>query len=275
MGESHVICDLCGADDAESVIEKPNGRYVQCRQCTFVYTKPRVAVEEANDAYFEAQRDEYIKSAYSPRIQRSYGKVLRNLARYRGTNRLLDIGCNVGGFMYKARGLGWQPVGVDPVAACANYAKVTHGLETHPCLLEDAKLPDESFDVVYSDAVFEHLESPSDMLKHVVRLLRPGGVVYTKTVNFESYTRQILGAEWKLLNPPLHLSLFSPETLPRFCRQVGLEVLAVQCSGVRTPKHPRFPLWEKTKKAYRSTAARHNMRGDRIVVIARKPTFRA
>ena len=275
MGGVHVICDLCGSDDAVPVIRKPDGRYVQCRHCGFIYTDSRAAAEEVNDEYFAGERDQYVRSAYSSRSQRRYARVLRALSRYRRGSRLLEIGCNVGGFLYRARETGWNSAGIDPVAACANYAKEMYGLETYACLLEDAPLAEKAFDVVYSDAVFEHLASPGATLMHVARLLRPGGVVYTRTVNFESYTRQVLAAEWQLLNPQLHLSLFNPATLSRFCRQAGLEVVAVRSSGVRTPDNPRFALWEKAKKAYRSTAARRNLRGDRIVVIARKPPVEA
>jgi SAM-dependent methyltransferase len=38
--------------------------------------------------------------------------------------------------------------------------------------------PDGSFDCVFSHSCFEHLSEPGDVMRHVARVLRPGGVVH-------------------------------------------------------------------------------------------------
>jgi SAM-dependent methyltransferase len=38
--------------------------------------------------------------------------------------------------------------------------------------------PNESFDLVFCDNVFEHLESPLDVFNEVFRALKPGGGIY-------------------------------------------------------------------------------------------------
>jgi SAM-dependent methyltransferase len=48
--------------------------------------------------------------------------------------------------------------------------------------------PNASFDVVFSRAVFEHLESPGDVLREVARVLRPGGVFYCLLHLYSSYS---------------------------------------------------------------------------------------
>jgi SAM-dependent methyltransferase len=74
-------------------------------------------------------------------------------------------------FNYKAS---WQQIKnyADEVCAktCINFFQ--GNLEN----LRDFK--DSSFDIVASDAVFEHLQNMNDVLRELKRILRPGGIIY-------------------------------------------------------------------------------------------------
>jgi SAM-dependent methyltransferase len=77
----------------------------------------------------------------------------------------------------------------------------------------------ESFDVVYALAVFQHLAEPARALDEMVRVLKPGGVVYVDFILYTSRTgshdiRLLGGADgalplWAHLRPQLH-SLVRP-----------------------------------------------------------------
>jgi 2-polyprenyl-3-methyl-5-hydroxy-6-metoxy-1,4-benzoquinol methylase len=270
--EQHVCCDLCGADDAEQILRKQERFYVRCRRCGFIYTNPRASEPAADNVkFFEAHKQEYLQAQYSRRKQRAYARRLRRFAPYRKTGRLVEIGSGMGGFLYRAREMGWDPVGVEPVESCARYAREQHGLETVPGTLEEAHLPADAFDVVFSNAVFEHLPSPSRVLAEAFRVLRPGGVIYTKTVNYNSYTREWMGRDWKLLRPIEHVCLFTPQTLRRFHTQAGLEIVKVESSGIRSPRGSGTFVVNAIRKATLSFLSRHTLKGDRLVVLGRKP----
>ena len=196
---------------------------------------------------------------------------------YRRTNRLLEVGCNVGGFLDQARKQGWDAVGVEPVDACAGYGREQHGLNILTGRLEDARFPDDTFDVVYSSAVLEHVPAPSVLLREIARVLRPGGVTYHATVNYDCYTRRFIGAGWKLLSPSGHPSLFTPATMRAFCTGAGLEVLRIRTRGVRLRPNAAARLrglrrrLEEARKLPLSAAARVTNQGDTIFVMARKP----
>lgn len=136
-------------------------------------------------------------------------------------------------------------------------------------IIEETELEENSFNVVYSNAVYEHFPTPSTVTAAIARVLLPGGVVFTKTVNWDSYTRDNMGAAWKLLNPGHgHCSLFTSVTLPRFHTNAGLEIVALEFSGVRFSEQS---LLNTILKGVLSFMSRKTLRGDRIIVIARKP----
>jgi len=277
-----VSCDLCGAQPGQPFVEKLGGYYTRCADCGFVYANPR----DPNPAIYnaannEALRGSYAAKQYSAAHQRIYAAQLRRLARFRQTNRLLEVGCSTGGFCFRARQEGWDCVGLEPVGPVAAYGREFHHLDIRASTLEEAGLAENHFDVVFSNAVLEHVASPGSVLREVCRVLRPGGVVLTDTVNIDSYTWRFIGADWKLIDPRAHLSLFAPPTLRRFCEQAGLRVLKTSTRGVRfrAGRADRPVGWlrwyEELVKFPFSLAARVTLRGDRIAVLAQKPPLRA
>lgn len=271
-------CDLCASVASKRILEKSGAAYLRCLSCGFIYGDYSESEwERRNSDAFEGSLAEFAAKSYTPAKQRRYARKLRVLAPHRGAGRLLEIGCNVGGFLLAARDAGWQPVGVEPVAACAEYARSEHGLEVHACTLEDADLPAEHFDTLYSNAVFEHLWSPTRTLAAAARVLRPGGVVFLDTVNFDSYTRRFLEAQWKLYDPAMHACLYTPDTLRQLCAGAGLEPLWMRSHRVhlRPNAAPRLGAFarrmEELVKLPYVLAARRKLRGESLQVLAQKP----
>lgn len=101
---------------------------VQYPDCNFVYTCPRRAHEQDNEDYFESSLRHYVDVCFSPKRQQRYRRAIRQFEPYKGGGRVLEIGCTVGGFLYAAWECGWDAVGVDPVEACAKYARDSYDL---------------------------------------------------------------------------------------------------------------------------------------------------
>lgn len=90
--------------------------------------------------------------------------------------RVLEIGCGGGQMRTFMRDRGLAYVGVDVAVDRVHDWLRSHG---GPDLLCDAHvLPfrDESFDVVYASAVWEHLAFPQLAAKEAARVLKPGGL---------------------------------------------------------------------------------------------------
>src|SRR6185436_2496192 len=59
--------------------------------------------------------------------------------------------------------------------------------EFHLGSLESIPFADRTFDVIFSEYVFEHLADPLTVLKEMRRVLKPGGVILILTPNYFSY----------------------------------------------------------------------------------------
>ncbi len=59
--------------------------------------------------------------------------------------------------------------------------------EGRVCDANSIPYPDESFDLIFSDNVFEHLDRPELVLREAARVLKPGGRLLFKTPNRRHY----------------------------------------------------------------------------------------
>lgn len=163
--------------------------------------------------------------------------------------RVLDIGCGDGEALAILRELGWQVVGLETDPAAAEAAR-RRGLEVQQGLLADAPFAPESFDLITSSHVIEHVHDPLAHLGQVRRLLRPGGrtVIVTPNVNCGSHRRH--GRHWRGLEVPRHIMVHTPASLASLVRRAGFsavdtgtsaravslsEVAAVQVRAGQTP----------------------------------------
>lgn len=274
-----LACDLCGGGQTETFAVKHDLQYLRCCECGFVFTDTsNFDFTAFNKQIIEELRDTHVGKLESPRHLKAYRGLLKRFEPYRQTGRFLEIGCSTGSFLSHVRSAGWQEFGVEPVESSALHGIEQLGLNIHIGTLDTAVLDAGSFDVAYSNAVIEHLEHPADVIDEAFKVLRPGGLFFADTVNLESYTWQFLGPRWKLFDPRMHLSLFSPSTLRAYCEKSGFEVIRIETHGVRfhatRADQPRGFAWvvDELRKAPYSWAARRNLKGDNITVYAEKPS---
>ena len=144
--------------------------------------------------------------------------------------RLLDVGCGSGEFLSRMRERGWAVIGVEPDPVAAAAAR-RDDLDVRDGMLEDAAFADESFDAVVLSHVIEHVHDPIALLRECGRILRPGGRLVLTTPNLTSVGHRRFGADWRGLEPPRHLHVFSVESLASCVDQVGLAVSEVRTSA--------------------------------------------
>lgn len=145
-----------------------------------------------------------------PRLPKSGGK-------------LLDVGCGAGSFLMLAQSVGWDVVGLDPdPKAAANAAD--QGLTVHNGGVEYFNGETELFDVITMNHVIEHLHEPVKVLKACYALLKPEGELWLETPNIDSFGHARFGKNWRGLETPRHLVLFSRHSLSLCFIRAGFPV---------------------------------------------------
>lgn len=145
----------------------------------------------------------------------------RNLPIH-GMGRLLDVGCGNGSFLELARCAGWEVVGVDPDPEAVAVAR-NRGLDVRQgdvSVLDPSK---EQFDGITMSHVIEHVHNPRITLALCHQLLKPGGWIWIETPNLSALGHICYGANWRGLEPPRHLVLFTRSSL-----QYALEITGFQ-----------------------------------------------
>ena len=123
--------------------------------------------------------------------------------------RVLEIGCGIGAMTNAIHGFGCESIGVDISDCAINYGrKQFTKIDLRSCPAEELPFEDESFDVVVSFDLFEHIAKVDRHLSEVRRVLKKDGFYLLQTPNklsnitFETLRNKSLG--WKKYHPSLH-----------------------------------------------------------------------
>jgi SAM-dependent methyltransferase len=196
------------------------------------------------------------------RMEARSAEVRRSLERFRpltDETRVLEVGSGAHGIVFclGAR----RAVGCDPLAA--EYAPLFSAWQRRvPTLAaagERLPFPDAAFQVVLCDNVVDHAAAPASVVRELVRVLAPGGLLYS-TVNVHHPLYHLVGrlhAAWNAAGLRLEIGPFADHsvhlTLPRaraLFRGLPLRVLDEHCDAA------------KARAKARQKAARHA--GDRL-----------
>ena len=119
--------------------------------------------------------------------------------------RILEVGSGYGGFVTVALRNGLDAYGVEPGEQFQGAYDVSvelladNGFDAERIsrgVGEAMPFPDESFDVVYSCNVVEHVETPADVFRESIRVLRPGGHLLFNFPNYGSWWEGHYGILW-------------------------------------------------------------------------------
>lgn len=156
-------------------------------------------------------------------------------------DRIVEVG---GGAHGLAFGLGSErAVAIDPLAVDYKrlFPDVQKNAVTVAAIGEELPFADEAFDIVLSDNVIDHAERPLEIIDELIRVLKPGGVLFfTVNVHHPIYeTASRAHGLWNALGLKLELSAFADHTVhfseERIAREFSRKPLEIvsQTSTVR------------------------------------------
>ena len=218
-------------------------RIAGCPSCGLIQTTPIPAADELESLYgkyynfggekgtFYTRVREWLLSSSAYRLWISLDGDI-SFHSYKGSGRLLDIGCNEGRGLKIYQRNGYEAEGLELNEVAGEEARAK-GFTVYVQAMEDFQ-PGQPYDVIVLSNVLEHSLNPEDMLFHVHRLLKPGGHVWISLPNNESWLRKIFGPSWINWHLPFHLFHFSRKTLRQLLHGSGFEITQVRNV---TPSH--------------------------------------
>ena len=163
-----------------------------------------------------------------------YNQLLNEFDKYKNNNRILDIGCFNGAFLNAAKKLSWTVYGTEISADAVELAKInTNGGDIRVGELEDISFPADYFDVITMRDVIEHLPDPNKTLREIHRILRPNGLLYFDTPNFNSLERFVRQKKLHTIFP-WHFYYFTSHTISRILMETGYNDVVCFSAGFGT-----------------------------------------
>lgn len=211
-----IACPLCGSSIVRKVKWKTQGiQFVQCL-CGLWRQDPQPLQEEVTTWYDK----NYLK--YEIEYQFKFRDIaLKSLADVGIVlhkkpealpSQLLEIGCATGALLKLFSENGWETTGIEVSKELSAYGREHFGLDIRNSTLELARLPEESYSMIFAFHVIEHLNDPALFVAELYRILRHDGTLVIITPNADSFQAHLMQCEWRSAISD-HLFLFSRKTL--------------------------------------------------------------
>ena len=222
-------CDCCGSKTWHQLFVENGVHLGQCPDCDLLYVEEMPATDtrmtEIEEGHY-AGTQEMLSAARQlegERILEARFQTFVDLAReFAPAGRWLDIGCGAGLLLQLARQAGYQPEGLELNADRRATAERVGGFTVHGVPVEEAGIPDDSFDVVSMINVFSHLTSPAETFRELGRILKPGGVVVMATGEMTAGVQKSHMLTWNLGD---HLYFLGDRTMGEYAERIGFDVV--------------------------------------------------
>jgi SAM-dependent methyltransferase len=211
--------------------------------------------------HLKGHEDEVI--AAMQRSSRRVRELLETFQTIPNDARVIEVGSGAHGliFYFGVR----QGVGVDPLAVSYRkfFPRWQNSAATIAAAGEQLPFAGASFDVVLCDNVVDHAESPVGIVGELVRVLKPGGLLYF-TVNVHHPVYAVAAgvhSGWRALGVPYEIGPFADHTThltltaaSRLFHQLPLEILSeksnVAEARARARKQPPRHAGDRLKRLF-------------------------
>ncbi len=232
-------CPICGPSALADVRYDFNPyKVVVCSSCGLNYLSPRLTEDAIlklykDEAYYNSNisgqgYDEYLDIGHN--WEKTFSLRLKQIAPYKSSGRVLDIGCGPGYFLTAAKKMGFDVYGLDPSDYIVEQARTTWGDRIQLGTIETTNYEPECFDLIVAFDTFEHIYDPKKFISMVHHLLKPGGIFVITTPDPTSTLAKISGKNWVSFKIPEHVFYWSPHTIRRLLKE-QYDVLEVRTAG--------------------------------------------
>jgi len=236
-----VPCPNCGAPsrklcDARDRLHHVPGKFAlwECSGCGVIHLDPRLDWAGMSayypPAYNLGAKRQPLLPAMGERRRRLLMRSIRPkhslILQHGGRGRLLDIGCNLGHFLFGMQLLGWRELfGAEVSAEAAELAAASLGRPVWKSAFPEEVPPGGPFDVVTMWHVFEHLPDPARALEKLRELVDPSGICVINIPDPTGLDCRLFGAAWTGFDAPRHYFTYPPHTFRRLVADAGFDMV--------------------------------------------------
>ena len=145
---------------------------------------------------------------------------------------VLEIGSGNGVRLKRMVAMGWDVQGQEIDAAAAMVGR-SIGLQIYSGSIHDTYFTGKKYDRIVSNHVIEHLHDPAGMMIRCRELLNESGKVIIITPNICGFGSRLFGRNWRGLEPPRHIQIYSPASLRQLLLNCGYSEVEVFSSAAR------------------------------------------
>jgi SAM-dependent methyltransferase len=168
---------------------------------------------------------------FRPQYTAQVRSVMRACGWHRGDGKkLLDVGCGRGLRLLEFRRLGFDVHGLDVQSDVVRYLREELGIPAECADVSEMHrfFPTESFDLVTTFFLIEHIPNVREALASMFELLKPGGWLAAAVPFVDSVQARAFGRKWiNVQEAPRHLSLPTRKGMIDACRSVGFAKPAI------------------------------------------------
>ena len=245
-------CIICGNAQLNKVQQFAEYAVMECTKCQFGIVDPIPDNETLNrlynsKAYFDTHMHYNFDTITDSQIYKQvnllqqFHRAMLEGVKVNPAKKMLEIGPG-GGFALKAfSNMGYHVTGLETSTSATAFMQNRLGLNVINSSME-MYLPDENgrFDLILLNHVLEHFLDPNEGMKKLAAMLTPGGILYIRVPDHDSYDRIAYGKEWPAY-AHYHISNFSEASLVLFQEKFGLKVLHVKkYISTKSPGYIKF-----------------------------------
>jgi 2-polyprenyl-3-methyl-5-hydroxy-6-metoxy-1,4-benzoquinol methylase len=242
--QHHQDCLVSGSKKLKPMKSYEKHFLVKSKPLGFVFSSRIPTEEELLTAYNRYDRGHY----QSPITIKRFHELLDSFEQYRQTGKILDIGCGIGMFLVEAKKRGWDVYGTEFTDAAIEVCR-NNGINMQRGKLDPTWYPENSFDVIISLEVIEHINNPVEEVRNINKILRKGGLFYFTTPNFNALERYFLKAEYNVIQYPEHLSYYTKRTINYLLTRNGFKKKKLRTTGISLTRI-RTSLNSKSKEKF-------------------------
>jgi SAM-dependent methyltransferase len=208
-------------------------RMVTCPTCDLLYASPAPPRERFGEAYEQSAFDSSEEAHFAAR---TYGQRLAYItSRIPDLEGALDIGTGDGAFLEQLLGAGFRGVvGVEPSTTAIRAARDDVRRCIRPGCFDPRDFPPASFSLVTCFQTLEHVWDPTELVRGMHGLLKPGGALYLVAHDRRSLSAWVLGLKSPIFDLE-HLQLLSSRSLRELLGRCGFCDWSIQTIWNRYP----------------------------------------